>query len=120
VGTDARGAGVYLPRYRCFNIMGTGAGAAGGASYPVLAETFGGLFRCYPPKIAPKLPASTELTNYLAKMGLSVNLRGEDDRPARGRGKKRPDEEASSSTGKRKVTEETHEQDDGDDDDESE
>jgi hypothetical protein len=86
-------AGVFLPRYRCFNILNS---ASGTAAYPVLSETFGALFRCYPPKIAPKLPPSTELTNHLAKMGFSVNVRGEDDRQPRNRRNKKKVEDASS------------------------
>jgi hypothetical protein len=118
--SDAYVVGVYLPRYRCFNILNSIEGIA---SYPVLAETFGGLFRCYTPKSAPKLPASTELTNHLAKMGFSVNLRGEDERPSRkqqqGGGTQSAERTVTASEGKRK--EEVDEQgEDGDEDDDSE
>jgi hypothetical protein len=58
----------------------------GSTSNPVLAETLGGLFRCYAPKVAPKLPPSTELTNHLARLKFAVNVRGEATRSKRSAG----------------------------------
>jgi hypothetical protein len=73
--------GVYLPRYRCFNVLNGMDGPLG--ERPVLAEVYGSLFRSYPAKLAPRLPPTTELTNHLAKMGCQVKVRGGDGRKTR-------------------------------------
>jgi hypothetical protein len=44
---DRPRAGVFLPRFRCFNVLSAGAAGA----RPVLAETFGWLFRVYSTKV---------------------------------------------------------------------
>jgi len=75
--------GDYILRYRCFDVLSQAAGTTP-AKQPVLAQCVGGAFRVYPTKECPRLPASTELSKRLSRLGVRINIR-EGERGPRGR-----------------------------------
>ncbi|KZT66814.1 hypothetical protein DAEQUDRAFT_729781 [Daedalea quercina L-15889] len=72
--------GTFLLRYRAMNLFGA---ALETNSLPILAECWGGPVVLYPTKDFPGLAESTELTKFLSRFGVPVNIR-------QGERKKRP------------------------------
>ncbi|KAH9831011.1 velvet factor [Rhodofomes roseus] len=76
--------GNFLLRYRALNLFGY---ALETEALPVLAECWGGPVIVYPTKDFPGLAESTELTKYLSRFGVPVNIR-QGERKKRGRPEK--------------------------------
>lgn len=70
--TSVKTEGVFIPRYRCFDVFSTVSGAN---ERPILAECLGTPFRVYSTKTCPVLPPSTSLTKLLSRVGVRVNVR---------------------------------------------
>ncbi|KAH9925295.1 velvet factor [Fomitopsis serialis] len=76
--------GTFLLRYRALNLFGS---ALETHTLPVFAECWGGPVIVYPTKDFPGLAESTELTKYLSRFGVPVNIR-QGERKKRNRGEK--------------------------------
>jgi len=67
-----RREGVFVLRYRVFDIY---SGASGAERSPIFAELYGGSFKVYSTRDFPGLDPSTDLTKSLSKYGVRVTLR---------------------------------------------
>ncbi|KAH6910705.1 velvet factor-domain-containing protein [Coprinopsis sp. MPI-PUGE-AT-0042] len=67
--------GVFVLRYRAFDLYGTQKEGMDPSDRTMQAECFGGPFRVYSTKDFPGLQASTDLTKHLARWGVRLNIR---------------------------------------------
>ncbi|KAM6502467.1 Velvet factor domain containing protein [Amanita muscaria] len=70
--------GTFMLRYRAFDIWSL---VSGPDQHPVLAESYGAIFRVYSTRDFPGLQASTELTKAVSRYGVRVTMRDSERKP---------------------------------------